>query len=249
MSGSNWCFLICIQISQEAWYSHLFKNFPQFVVIHTVKGFSIVSEGQADFFSWNFLAVSVFQWMLELWSLIPLPFLNPTWTCASACPFRFILVHWFLKCRYSLLPSPVWPLLFTLIHGPNIEVSMQKRQTLLPTPVTSTAGHCFCFGSASTFSLEQFLQSFPVVYWAPTNLGSSSFSVPQEDLGHTWRLPGVLQPEPPSLRQATDGPCLHRRCWNTQRQVWLSLCGILGPGVYTVFFEPSKHLWWAWVWF
>ena len=41
MSGSNCCFLICIQISQEAgkvaWYSHLLKNCPQFVVIHTVK--------------------------------------------------------------------------------------------------------------------------------------------------------------------------------------------------------------------
>ena len=52
MFGSNCCFLICIQISQEAgqvvWYSHLFKNLPQFVVIHTVKGFSIVNE--ADVF-------------------------------------------------------------------------------------------------------------------------------------------------------------------------------------------------------
>ena len=42
MSGSNCCFLTCIQISQGAgkgvWYSHLFKNFPQFVVIHTGKG-------------------------------------------------------------------------------------------------------------------------------------------------------------------------------------------------------------------
>ena len=45
-------FLTCIQVSQETgkvvWYSHFFKNFPQFVVIHTVKGFGIVSE--ADFF-------------------------------------------------------------------------------------------------------------------------------------------------------------------------------------------------------
>ena len=43
MSGSNCCFLTCIQISQKEgkviWYSHLFKNFPQFVVIYTVKGF------------------------------------------------------------------------------------------------------------------------------------------------------------------------------------------------------------------
>ena len=47
-SCSNCCFLICIQVSQEAgkvvWYSHLWKNCPQLVVIHTVKGFSIVSE-------------------------------------------------------------------------------------------------------------------------------------------------------------------------------------------------------------
>ena len=48
MSSSNCCFLTCIQISQEAgqvvWYSHLFKNFPQFVVIHTVKGFDVVNK-------------------------------------------------------------------------------------------------------------------------------------------------------------------------------------------------------------
>ena len=41
MSGFNCCFLTCIQISQETgqvvWYSHLFKHFPPFVVIHTVK--------------------------------------------------------------------------------------------------------------------------------------------------------------------------------------------------------------------
>ena len=54
MSGSNCCFLTCIQISQEAgqvvWYSHFFKNFPQFVVIHTVKGFGIVSKAEVDIF-------------------------------------------------------------------------------------------------------------------------------------------------------------------------------------------------------
>ena len=54
MSSSNCCFLTCKQISQEAGkvvqYSHLFKNFPQFVVIHTVKGFSIVNEAEVDVF-------------------------------------------------------------------------------------------------------------------------------------------------------------------------------------------------------
>ena len=54
MFGSNCCFLTCIQISQEAvkvvWYPYLFKNFPQFVVIHTVKGFSIVNATKVDIF-------------------------------------------------------------------------------------------------------------------------------------------------------------------------------------------------------
>ena len=54
MSSSNCCFLTFIQITQEAgqvvWYSHLFQNFPQFVVIHTVKGFGIVNKVEADVF-------------------------------------------------------------------------------------------------------------------------------------------------------------------------------------------------------
>ena len=37
------------------WYSHFFKSFPQLVVIHTVKGFSIVNEAEVDFFFWNSL--------------------------------------------------------------------------------------------------------------------------------------------------------------------------------------------------
>ena len=54
MSSSNCCFLTCIQISQEAgqvaWYSHLFQNFPQFIVIHTVKSFGIVNKAEIDVF-------------------------------------------------------------------------------------------------------------------------------------------------------------------------------------------------------
>ena len=51
MSGSNCCFLTCTHVSQEAgkvaWYSHLLKNFPLFVVIHIVKDFNIVNEADA----------------------------------------------------------------------------------------------------------------------------------------------------------------------------------------------------------
>ena len=60
MSSSNCCFLYCIQISQGAgqvvWHSHLFQNFPQFVVIHTVKGFGIVNEIDV------LLELLLFQW-------------------------------------------------------------------------------------------------------------------------------------------------------------------------------------------
>ena len=54
MSSSNCSFLTCIQISEEAgqvvWYSHLFQNFPQLVMIHTVKGFGVVNKAEVDVF-------------------------------------------------------------------------------------------------------------------------------------------------------------------------------------------------------
>ena len=54
MSSSNCCFFISIQISQEAgkvvWYYHLLKNYPQFIVIHTIKVFSVVNEVEVDVF-------------------------------------------------------------------------------------------------------------------------------------------------------------------------------------------------------
>ena len=139
MSSSNRCFLTCIQVSQEAgqvaWYSHLFQNFPQFVVIHTVKGFSVVKEA-VEFF-WNSLAFSMIKRMLAIWSLVPLPFLNPAWTSgssqfmyftrwcssgrepASQCgtPKRYRFDPWVTKIpwRRKWLPTPV--LLLGESHG------------------------------------------------------------------------------------------------------------------------------------
>ena len=90
MSGSSSWFLTCIQISQDAsnavWYSHLFQNFPQFVEIHTVKGFSIIKDADV------FLKFSCFfcnPMDVAIWSLVPLPFLNPAWTSGSS---------WFMYC-------------------------------------------------------------------------------------------------------------------------------------------------------
>ena len=92
MSSSKCCFLTWIQIFQEAgqvvWYYALFQNFPQFIVIHIVKGFGIVNKAETDFF-WNSVAFSMIQWMLAIWSLVPLPFLKPAWTSGSS---------WFMYC-------------------------------------------------------------------------------------------------------------------------------------------------------
>ena len=73
MSSSNYCFLTYMQISQEAdqvvGYSHLFKIFPQFVVIHTVKGFSIVNKAEVDVFLEFFCLWSNGYWQFDLWFL------------------------------------------------------------------------------------------------------------------------------------------------------------------------------------
>ena len=87
ISSSNPCFLTCIQISQDTdqvvWYSHLLKSFPQYVVTHTVKGFGVVNKAEVDVFL-KLSHFSMIQQMLAIWSLVPLPFLNPAWTSGSS---------------------------------------------------------------------------------------------------------------------------------------------------------------------
>ena len=106
MSGSNCCFLTHIQVSQETgkvvWYSQLLKNFPV-CCDHTVKGFSVVNEAEVDVFL-EFLAFSVIQLMLAIWSLVPLPYLNPAHTFGSS-----LFTHcwsigfwaWLIACEMS----------------------------------------------------------------------------------------------------------------------------------------------------
>ena len=88
-------FLTCIQIVQEAgqvvWYSHLLKNFLQFVLIYTVKGFGIVNKAAVDVFL-ELSCFSMIQWMLAVWCLVPLPFLKPAWRSG-----RKFMVHVLLK--------------------------------------------------------------------------------------------------------------------------------------------------------
>ena len=133
------CFLTCTQISQEAgkvvWYSHLLKNFPQFVVIYTVKGFGVVNKAEVDVF----LEFSCFFYdPMEVGNLIsdPLPFLNPAWISGSsqfpvgACLENFehyfaivwdecdCVVVWTL-CGIALFWCP-FPVLWPLLSFPNL---------------------------------------------------------------------------------------------------------------------------------
>ena len=94
MSSSNCCFLTRIQISQEAgqmvWYSHLLKHFPQFFVIHTVKGLGIANKAEVD----TFLELSYFfDEPTDVGSLIagPLPCFK------SSLNIRKFMVHVLLK--------------------------------------------------------------------------------------------------------------------------------------------------------
>ena len=115
VSGSNCCFWIQMQVSQATdkvvWYTYLFKNFLQFVMIHTVKGFSVVNEAEADVF----LEFSCFFYDptdVDNLSLVPLPFLNTVWTSGSSQftlkPHLEIFEHYFASMGDECNCAVVW---------------------------------------------------------------------------------------------------------------------------------------------
>ena len=110
MSSSNCCLLTCIQIFQEAgqavWYSHLLKNFPQFIVICTIKGFGIVNEAEVDVF----LELSCFiDDSADVGNLIS----GSSAFSKTSLNIRKFTVHVLLNvlnhCRKHCLPSPPPP--------------------------------------------------------------------------------------------------------------------------------------------
>ena len=159
MSSSNCCFLTCIQISQEAgqvvWYSQLLKNFPQFVVIHTVKGFGIVNKAEVDVFLELF---RFFSDPMECGNLISgsLPFLNPPWISGSSQ---------FIYC-WSL----AWRILSITLIACEISTVVQlfEHSLALPffgigmkTDIFQSCGHCCVFQvcwhiECSTFTASSF---------------------------------------------------------------------------------------------
>ena len=77
----------------------------------------------------------------------------------------------------SCLTTSNLPWFMDLTFQVPLQYGSLQHQTLLPSPVTSTMGCYFCFGSIPSFFLELFLHSSPVAFWAPKDLRSSSFSV------------------------------------------------------------------------
>ena len=140
MSISNCCFLTCMQISQETgqvvWYSHLLKNFPVYCDPH-IKGFSIVNKTETDIFLELFLMI---QWMLAIWFLIPLPFLNPPLTSGSS-QFTYswglawrILSITLLTCEMS-----------TVVHYFEHSLSLPFWRIGIKTKLMQPCDHCCAF--------------------------------------------------------------------------------------------------------
>ena len=117
MSSSNCCFLTCIWISQEAgkvvWYSHLFHNFPQFIVIHTVKSFDRDNKAEVDVF---------LDHAGDNWGLILSTFLEETYISFLFFPkgqkrtLTTILVKWLLINAVGL-PICIWTVVILQLQG------------------------------------------------------------------------------------------------------------------------------------
>ena len=114
------------------WYSQLFKNFLQFVVIHIDKSFGVVNKAEVDVF----LELSSFlmiQQMLAIWYLVPLPFLNQVWTSGSS---RFmycwslawrIFEHYFPSMWDECICAVVWTFFGTVFLWENRGIVDLKR--------------------------------------------------------------------------------------------------------------------------
>ena len=82
-----------------------------------------------------------------------------------------------LTLAISCLTTSNLPWFMDLTFQDPVQYCSLQDWTLLPSPVTSTTGCCFCFDSVSSFFLELFLHWSPVAYQAPTDPGNSSFRV------------------------------------------------------------------------
>ena len=144
MSSSNCGFLTCIQISQEAgkvvWYSHLFQNFPQFIVIHTVKSFSVINKAEIDFFLefscffydptdvGNLISDSSSKSTLNIWKFIVHVLLKPDLenfehyftSVGEKCNCVIVWAFWGLPFFGTGMKTDLFPVLWPLLSFPNL---------------------------------------------------------------------------------------------------------------------------------
>ena len=154
MSSSNCCFLTCIQISQGAgqvvWYSHLFQNFPQFLVIHTVKAFGIVNKAEIDVF----LELSCFfDDPADVGNLIS----GSSAFCKTSLNIWKFTDHVLLAWRILRITLLAYALLLSALSQTCYNLSQLKNQTKLKTftSLSHTHSHSYFWSS-----LQSCLYSF-----------------------------------------------------------------------------------------
>ena len=157
MSGSNCCFLTCIWIPQEAgkmvWYSHLLKNFPEFVVIHTVKGFSVVNEAEVGVFlefPWfiydpidvgNLISGSFAfsKPMLFIWKFSVQVLLKPILKCCLGSPkfTSYEITNHDMKHQTGLIYIFLWWLPYTYVHASFVAQTAKTLPAIQKTQIQS----------------------------------------------------------------------------------------------------------------
>ena len=124
-------------------------------MIHTVKDFGIVNKAGVDVFL-EFLAFSMIQWMLAIWSLVPLPFLNPAWTSGTS----WFMYCWSLACRIlsiTLLECEMSAIVQLFEHS----LALPSFGIWMKTDLFQSCGHCWvfqicCHIECSTFTASCF---------------------------------------------------------------------------------------------
>ena len=142
MSSSNCCFLTFTQISQEAGqvvcYAHLFRNFLQFAVTHTVKGFGMVNQAEDVFL--ELPCFSMIYQTLVILSLVPLPLLNTActsgisqFTYCWSLPWRILSIT-LLACEMS-----------TIVQQFEHSLALPSFGIVMTADLFQSCGHCWVF--------------------------------------------------------------------------------------------------------
>ena len=175
MSVYNCCFLTCIQISQDAgkvvWYSHLLKNFPQIVVIHTVKGFGVVNKAEVDVF----LELSYFFYdLMDVGNLISG---SSAFSKSSLNICRF-MVHILLKPgleNFEQYFTSVWDECNCVVVWTFFGIALSGIE--MKTDLFQSCGHCWVFQICWHIDCSTFTASSLRIWKSSTGIPSHSLAL------------------------------------------------------------------------